>query len=282
MNSDPKNNIIELHIDITQDHIDQKLSALEILVNQSQLSKQKLKDAMSKGAVWLSRTHDSTTAKPIRRKNVKLALANQLHLYYNPSVLQYSPDSPILISDEKDYSVWDKPYGVWSHGTKWGDHSSIGRLVEKHFDYARQSYLVHRLDRAANGLIIIAHNKKVARLLSDRFADRQVDKVYQARVQGHFQFEQTIDQAIDDKTAISHVSLIYYDESQNQSMLKVQIETGRKHQIRKHLASVGFPIIGDRLYGNGKEQDLDLQLTAFELRFVCPITKERKHYQITR
>ncbi len=283
MSSAAKNNIIELHIDIQAEQIEQKLNALDILASQSDLSRQKLKDAMSKGAVWLSTNPHSKSAKPIRRKNAKLKAGNQLHLYYNAKILLQEFAPPLLIADENDYSVWHKPYGVWSHGSKWGDHCSIGRLVEQYFAIQhkqRQSFVVHRLDRAANGLILIAHNKKAAQQLSQLFAKHQIEKIYHVKVAGEFLQNQTINQPIEEKKAVSHVCLIRFDKDTNQSLLEVTIETGRKHQIRKHLASIGFPIIGDRLYGNAKISDPDLQLTAYRLIFNCPLTNEKKCYQV--
>ncbi|NVJ65822.1 MAG: RNA pseudouridine synthase [Gammaproteobacteria bacterium] len=280
MSNEHKNSTIELHIDIAAEHIAQKINPLELLAQQTSLSKQKLKDAMAKGAVWLSTSGASKSAKPIRRKNAKLKAGNQLSLYYNPHVLAQQVDNPTLVADEGDYSVWNKPYGVWSQSSKWGDHCSIGRLVEQHFEFKRSSFVVHRLDRAANGLILIAHNKKTSQLLSDLFAKRKVEKVYQATVTGKFDKPQTIELPIDDKKAISHVSLIDYDSSKNQSRLEVKIETGRKHQIRKHLASIGFPIIGDRLYGQAQAEDINLQLTAYQLAFDCPLSAQSKTYQL--
>ena len=280
MSSDAKNTIIEQHIDITDEIIQQNLNALDLLTAESGLSKQKVKDAMSKGAVWLSASATSKTAKPIRRKNAKLKAGNQLSFYYNAEVLNRTIAKPQLIDDLGDYSVWNKPYGVWSHGSKWGDHCAIGRLVEQHFDFQRQSFVVHRLDRAANGLILIGHNKKAAKALAELFSERSLEKIYRATVEGKFAKNQIIESPIDDKAAISHVSLINYDDKANQSLVEVKIETGRKHQIRKHLASIGHPIIGDRLYGEVKSDEIDLQLTAFKLSFECPIEKQIKTYQL--
>ncbi len=280
MVSDTKNNIIELHIDILEDYIENNLSVLEILTSHCSLSKQKLKDAMAKGAVWLTATKDSSKARPIRRKNAKLQAGNQLYLYFNPKVLEQISAQPILIADEGDYSIWNKPYGVWSQGSKWGDHFSMGRLVEQHFNFNRQAFVVHRLDRAANGLMLIAHNKKTAHKFSKLFAERRIEKSYQALVNGHFENNQTITLPIDDKTAVSHISLINYDKDKHLSLLEIDIETGRKHQIRKHLASIGMPIIGDRLYGDAREEDIDLQLSSYKLCFECPITGSRKEYRL--
>ena len=65
-----------------------------------------------------------------------------------------------------------------------------------------------------------------------------------------------------------------------QSLLDVRIETGRKHQIRRHLADLSHPVIGDRLYGAGVEDGVDLQLTAYLLAFHCPVNDERVEYRL--
>lgn len=163
MTEPAQNTIIEQHINLEDVADLNDTNPLELLAQACGLSKQKVKDAMKKGAVWLSR---GKQARPLRRKNASLSLGDELHLYYNEQVLSESVSKPELIADEGDYSVWHKPYGVWSQGSKWGDHCSIGRLVEEHFDYNRQTYVVHRLDRAARGLIIVAHNKEAAAALS--------------------------------------------------------------------------------------------------------------------
>ncbi|NVK22269.1 MAG: RluA family pseudouridine synthase [Kangiellaceae bacterium] len=276
---DDKNTIIELHIDITEAIIEQKINVLELLASHTDLSKQKLKDAMNKGAVWLSSSASAKNAKVIRRKKAKLQAGNQLSLHYNKSVLEQEVTEPKLVDDQADYSVWYKPYGLWSQGSKWGDHCSIGRLVEQYFDFGRQSYIVHRLDRAANGLMLIAHNKKAAHKLAEMFAKRKVQKVYHATVMGKLIDKQTINLDIDGKTAISHLAPLEYLNELDQSRVEVIIETGRKHQIRKHLAAIGHSIVGDRLYGGADDSCPDLQLTAKQLGFICPVSGEQRAYQ---
>ena len=274
-----KNTIIEHHIDISDEIIEQKINVLELLANSVELSKQQLKNAMAKGSVWLSETADSKKARPIRRKNTKLKSGNRIHLYFNNQVLSQVPCRPTLVKDEKDYSIWNKPYGVWSQGSKWGDHCSIGRLVEAEFNFERQTFVVHRLDRAASGLIIIAHHKKAAQKLSELFSRNQLEKVYQARVKGKFQSEELIiKEPVDDKAATSIVNRLNYDDEKDISLLEVKIETGRKHQIRKHLVWAGFPIIGDRLYGDDKDPHDDLQLSAVGLKFICPLSEQDRQY----
>jgi tRNA pseudouridine32 synthase/23S rRNA pseudouridine746 synthase len=126
---------------------------------------------------------------------------------------------------------------------------------------------------------VVAHNKKAAAALSQLFAKREVTKTYHAKVEGRLpQPEITIKQPIDGKPAISHVKELSFDGES--SLVEVNIETGRKHQIRLHLAGIGCPIIGDRLHGNGGENTPNLQLKAVKIDFKCPISAENKSYSL--
>ena len=247
-------------------------NAVELLALETGFSKQKIKQYMQKGAVWLN---DNKGTHRLRRKSKKLQSDS------TPSVLNEEVDDAILIKDEGDYSVWYKPRGMLSQGSKWGDHCAINRWVEKHLEPQRPAFTVHRLDRFASGLILIAHKKKTTMLLSTLFQKKKINKKYKVIVNGSFPKETvTFDSKIDDKPAVSHVSLLEYNKEKNQSLVQVDIETGRKHQIRLHLSKAHFPVVGDRLYGNA-EDDVDLQLTAFKLSFPSPIDGAEKTYLLT-
>jgi tRNA pseudouridine32 synthase/23S rRNA pseudouridine746 synthase len=253
---------------------------LELLSVETGLSKQKLKSAMQKGCVWWQR---GKQVQRLRRATKSLKIGDILHLYYDEEILATLPPPAKLIADEGDYSIWHKPYGMYSQGTKWGDHCTITRYAEQQLVPQRPAFTVHRLDRAANGLIIVAHSKTVAAAFAQLFKTHQLQKHYQAVVVGHWdcsQPELLIDTPIDDKPARSFVTGIRYDADKQQSVLKVRIESGRKHQIRRHLSSLGFPIVGDRNYGN-QLQTQDLQLTAYYLAFICPVTHIKKEYCLT-
>lgn len=190
----------------------------------------------------------------------------------------------LLIADEGDYSVWYKPYGMYSQGSKWGDHCTIYRWAETHLQPERPAFLVHRLDRATSGLILLAHSKKIAQKLSSQFESRAIEKIYHARVEGDFSGYQTptlIDKQLDGREAKSLVRCLEYDVAINISLVEVQLQTGRKHQIRQHLAALDFPVLGDRLYGGGQCEQYDLQLQAFYLAFDCPVTAVKKSYKLS-
>lgn len=101
---------IELHLPITEEGG----NAVDLLAQQSGLTKQKIKQAMQNGAVWLSR---GKKTRPLRRAKTNLLAQDTLHLYYNAMVLAEEPPAPVLIADEGDYSVWHKPYGLGFKGS---------------------------------------------------------------------------------------------------------------------------------------------------------------------
>jgi len=253
-------------------------NAVDLLQEASGLSKQQIKSAMNKGAVWLTRGKNT---QRLRRASRVLQPGDEVHFYYDEKVLSETPAEPSLIADVGGYSVWHKPYGLRSQGSKWGDHCTVARWAERHLTPERPAFTVHRLDRAANGLILVAHSKKIAAALSRLFREREVEKGYQARVAGDFSAQPDplrVETPIDEKDAVSEFSFARLDGGE--SLVDVRIETGRKHQIRRHLANLGFPIIGDRLYGDGVADGCDLQLTACGLAFHCPVENRPVEYRL--
>lgn len=267
--------IIEKHLPVTN-----AITAVELLHEHTEFSKTQIKDIMQKGAVWLT---DKNGVNRLRRAKRQLEAGDEIHFYYNKSIIEAPTTDPTLISDEKQYSVWNKPKGMLSQGSKWGDNNTLYRWAEQHLQPQRPAFIVHRLDRAASGLMLLAHSKKMAQAFSALFQKGLIEKHYRAAVQGQFQHQAPfeISTEIDGKPAHSIVSLISYDADKSESIVDVEIKTGRKHQIRIHLASIDLPIIGDRLYNEATANaDIDLQLTAWKLSFVCPVTKYPRTFEL--
>ena len=225
------------------------------LAFESGLSVAKIKKAMQSGAVWINH---GRSRKRLRRNKASTAESDTISLYYSEKVLSQIPPTPTLIEETVPYSIWHKPAGLMSGGSRYGDHCAINRVVEKLLD--RPTFLVHRLDRFVWGVMLLAHSKKAAAELSRQFQSRDTEKIYKAAVHGLITEQQTIDLPVEGKEALSSITPL--SRSEHHTLVEVTIETGRKHQIRQHLSAIGHPIIGDRLYGSADPNGIQLASVA--------------------
>jgi len=253
-------------------------SALSQLAAASGLTEEQLNDVASKGGVWRKR-HNSHKMRRIRDLSEGSTVSDQFYLNYNPKILAQMPLTPTLVSDQLNYSIWNKPAGMLSQGSKWSDHCTITESVQRQHD--KPTFLVHRLDKAASGLMVVAHTKNAVVKLSGLFADRLVEKHYTVVVHGEFNktLPHRLDMPVENKGAITDVLDTQYDSAKDTSTLLVSISTGRKHQIRNHLHAIGLPVVGDRLFDPGRVHSQDLQLRACLLCFDCPFTGEKRIFR---
>ncbi len=258
-------------IELTDLAVSTEIYATDFLAKETGLSKSRIKTTMTRGAVWLK---SGNTSKRLRRAKAKLIPGDLVSIYYSQKVLETVPAEPILVDDQSIFSVWEKPVGLMSGGSRFGDHCSINRVIEQQWD--RPTFLVHRLDRYVWGLMVLAHSKQAAAHLSRQFQERKTTKIYRAIVHGTLEEERAIKTPVDNRDASSIVKPI--NPGADTSLVEVSIETGRKHQIRKHLASINHPIVGDRQYGSDDTQGI--QLAAVELGFESPVNHEWKRYTL--
>lgn len=238
--------------------------ARELLASASDLPMQVVADAMTKGAVWLRNRHGF---RRLRELSANLRTEDELYLNYDAAVLAQTCSPAELVQDGARWSVWFKPGGMRSQGSKWGDHTTLSRFSENYFQPERSAFIVHRLDLAAQGLMLLAHDKKAAAHVSKQFAGRTVTKRYHAIVKGRFpadEHEQSFTGRIDGKVAHTSAQMRKYHPKNVQTTIEIRITTGRKHQIRRHLADAGFPIIGDQLYGGDNSDELKLCASYIE------------------
>lgn len=203
---------------------------------------------------------------------------------------------PEIIYRDDDLVVVNKPHGLLVH------RSSIARDVEV---YALQLvrdmigqrvYPVHRLDRKTSGCLIFALSKEVNADLGAQLASKEVQKVYHAIVRGYTETEDTIDYPVKDdrdriQDAITHYKRLKTYEipvplgkhpTSRYSFIEVMPETGRFHQIRKHMNHLRHPILGDRPHGCSKQNRLwknkydmmTMMLHARSITFNHPTTKK--------
>lgn len=153
--------------------------------------------------------------------------------------------------------------------------------------------LVHRLDRPVSGIMVLAKTSKAASRLSNQIRLNQIDKKYMAVVEGQVKPEVWLDYlAKDEKNNTSYVTtkdkgkyskltiLESTSLSHNQSLLKIDLETGRSHQIRVQCSSRHHPIVGDQRYHPNPQKNQQIKLLAYELSFNHPTTKERLTFTI--
>ena len=206
-------------------------------------------------------------------------------------------DIPLnIVYEDEDIIVVNKQKGLVVHP---GNGNPNGTLVNAIMSHCKDSLsgiggeirpgIVHRLDKDTSGLLIIAKNDEAHLNIAEQIKNHEVKKTYLALVRGRIkETEATIDMpiardeknrikmAVDKKgkSAITHFKVI--KKYENYTFLEINIETGRTHQIRVHLSKIGFPIVGDSVYSNGKNPfGVEGQmLHSYRLEFKHPRTGE--------
>jgi tRNA pseudouridine32 synthase/23S rRNA pseudouridine746 synthase len=256
-------------------------TAADLLAVLTGLPKARIKDAMAKGAV-----HRKQGRRPehrLRRATAPLKPGDRVALHYDPDILSRTPPPVHLVADHGRYSIWDKSAGLLTQGTRFGDHCSLLRLAERHFSPPRPALPVHRLDREASGLILVAHDGKAAAALSALFREGRLVKEYRAEARGRMEPAgewRKIAVPIDGKGALTEARAMEYLPGADVSRVEVRLHTGRRHQIRRHMDEIGFPVMGDPRYGRGNRNREGLRLTATGLAFTCPLTGEKREYRV--
>jgi 23S rRNA pseudouridine1911/1915/1917 synthase len=195
---------------------------------------------------------------------------------------------PLSVAYEDEYLlVVDKPAGMVVHPAPGNWSGTLANALLSR----GEMHLVHRLDKETSGLLVVAKSEKVQRLLQGALAARRLKRLYAALAWGHLKSDQlTVDQPIGrdprDRKRMAIVTtgrpaktdfarLARYDSV---DLLRARLHTGRTHQIRVHLASVGHPVVGDDTYGGGGGRRVVALLPhrhflhAAWLRFSHPIT----------
>lgn len=209
----------------------------------------------------------------------------------NPTPKIYFEDNHLLVAH--------KPENIPVQGDKSGDSDLLNNLKE----YIKQKYgkpgkvflgLVHRLDRPVHGIIVFARTSKAASRLSDQFRNRTVVKKYLVIVEGRTEKTGQLEHELDKdhesnkvtvypagsgkgKPASLHYRLMSHKNGL--SLIEVELETGRPHQIRVQLAASGMPVWGDYKYGKKQPEGRRIALMSYILEFDHPTRSERMRFK---
>ncbi len=210
-----------------------------------------------------------------------------------------APKLNILFEDD-DVIVVNKPAGLIVHATETSDEPTLVdgliaycKSIAKIGDQKERAGLVHRLDKATSGVLIVAKNQDAFEHLKNQFKERLTEKYYIALVRGKMEKDHdTIDFSIErskttgrmaakptsqgGKKAITHYEVL--KRFPHHTLLDVKIETGRTHQIRAHMHALGHPVAGDTLYRQKGVRPMDigrLFLHARELTITLPSGEEK-------
>ncbi|PCI72897.1 MAG: tRNA pseudouridine(65) synthase TruC [Gammaproteobacteria bacterium] len=213
---------------------------------------------------------------------------------------------PILYRDEY-IVVIDKPSGLLVHRSMIDKHETRFALQMTRDQIGQYVYPVHRLDKPTSGVLVMALSSEIAAKLNQQFTQKTITKNYIALVRGFTLAEGTIDYALKEvldkmtdkraqqdkppQEAITHYKTLWQVEvpfavgrypTARYSLISLRPETGRKHQLRRHLKHIFHPIVGDTTHGDGKHNTMfrerfslnRLLLVAKEMSFEHPVTGE--------
>jgi 23S rRNA pseudouridine1911/1915/1917 synthase len=202
-----------------------------------------------------------------------------------------------IVYEDEHILIINKPCGMVTHPSV---HQNSGTLVNALMAYSKSLSdingkerlgIVHRLDKDTSGLIVAAKTNSAHQYMSELFQQRNINKNYIAISEGHFPDQKArISYPIEKfpekscmkvssrgKAAITDVELL--KQLKNHSLLSILIHTGRTHQIRVHLAYLGFPVCGDTIYGLRDTACTRLMLHAWKLSFVPYKSNQLMHFE---
>ena len=194
----------------------------------------------------------------------------------------------LIIFENEDFIVINKPAGMLSIPDREGSELSLKKMLQNLYG---QIFTVHRLDKGTSGLIVFAKNEATHKYLSQQFENRQTEKIYTGLVLGSLAEKKgSIDQPLSEHPAKKGVMVIHKKGKEAltdfeviadfgmYSWMRFQIHTGRTHQIRVHMKSLGHPLACDEIYGDGKP----VFLSSIKFRYKLSKNDEEERPMLNR
>ncbi len=271
--------------------VTEETTLLPFLLENIQKSRNSVKSMITRGQV-------SVDGHIIKKQNYMLKAGQEISLLSNEASLRLSDLNGVTIIHEDDaIIVINKEAGILSMATgrsnDWDAYRQITDYVKK-ADRKNRIYIVHRLDRDTSGVMIFAKSEDVKNKLQNNWQDMVKERMYTALVEGAVEKESgTITSWLKEndamkvystndkengKKAITHYKKLKSNEEF--SLVELQLDTGRKNQIRVHMQDIGHPIVGDKKYGATKNPIRRLALHATTLSFIHPLSNQLVTYTV--
>lgn len=256
-----------------------------LIETQADLSREKIKKALRYGYVTCNGSVVYKATTFLKKGDVVEVI------FPKKQQINYKAKSPFKIAFEDDYLiVMIKPAGILTIDYDNPDSNSFYHLAVEYIKEKtlgkQKLYIVHRLDREVSGLLVLAKSESVRQALIDNWKNSR--KKYYALVEGRpekgsgtiatwlkeneARMVYSTSQQEDAKYAITHYKVI--NELPYHTLIDLELETGRKNQLRVHMSDLGCPITGDSRYGSKDNYVRQIRLYSYSLAFVHPVTKE--------
>ncbi|WP_082235036.1 RluA family pseudouridine synthase [Halobacillus massiliensis] len=214
---------------------------------------------------------------------------------FEPQPLQVTPsyiDIDVVYEDDH-LLVVNKPVGMFTHPSQPEQSDTLVNAVAFYFQmngFEASPKYVHRLDRDTSGAVLFAKHDLAIAMLGEQLKKRDIQRTYIAWVEGKIKPSHgTINEPIGKdrhhavrrrvsqggQEAETSYSLLHYESAENASLIKLQLKSGRTHQIRVHMSYIGYPLLGDELYGGKKNLSGHQALHGAKLAFIHPFTEEK-------
>ncbi|EUJ33618.1 ribosomal large subunit pseudouridine synthase D [Listeria floridensis FSL S10-1187] len=226
----------------------------------------------------------------------KLSAGMRLEVPFQDENIALAEKGPLdIVYEDAFILVLNKSAGVKTHPNKPNETGTLANSAAFYLknDPNSSPYAVHRLDQETSGLVLFAKNPLSLAAFSWLLENRDIHRRYVALAGGRIKQPLTINKPIGTdrhhpnkqrvseggKSAITHVTPLKWHQNENTSLVELTLETGRTHQIRVHLSSIGHPIVGDRLYGGISRAKRTL-LHAKELELFHPFFDKKMHFHV--
>ena len=253
------------------------------------ISRSRVQKMIDQGIVLLNGREAKSSEKVIKGDTIEITEDYIKEIHLEPENIPLD-----IVYEDEDVLLINKPSGMVVHpGSGVHEHTLVNALLynTNHLSDCNgevRPVIVHRIDKDTSGLILVAKNNKAHEILARDFQEKKVKRSYLALVCGVLQHNYiTIDAPIgrdtinrkkmmvtekNSKRAMTHVKVL--KRYKNYTLVKCELETGRTHQIRVHMAYIGYPIYNDPVYNPKKATSFGQFLHSSEICFVSPLTKK--------